>query len=347
MIAQLLFAAKSQFFDNNGDVMTLGTVDITYSLTATPAPTYKNSAKTVANDYPIQLTAAGKADIYLDAGSYNIITKNRDGVVVDTTDEFIVSDHSQINIGGNTPIGGIIMYAGLISEIPVGWHLCDGSEGTPPLQDRFIKGTVYQDNIGDSGGSADAVIVAHTHSNAHTHQIEHTHTVPAHSHTTPVHVHSISHNHSMAHTHSISHDHGGVSATTNTIADHVHDGVMRITYCCTACSGTDAGYTVDEDFWDKDTKLAGGHAHSVTVNLPNFTGTSGSTSEGSTGGSSSPNTGSGGDAATGEQPVTTTSAESSSITTDQNPVLTGSVGETGVGANDPVFYTLAYIMRMA
>ncbi len=347
MVAQLLFAAKSQFFGHNGDVLTLGTVDITHSLTALPAITYQDSAKTVTNDYPIQLTAAGKADIYLDAGSYNIVTRSRDGVVVDTTNNHIIEDHSQINIGGNTPIGGIIMFAGIIADIPEGWHLCDGSDGTPALQDRFIKGTVYQDNIGDSGGSSDAIIVSHSHSNAHTHVINHTHNVPPHSHTTPVHVHTMSHNHSMQHTHSIAHDHASVSATTNTESDHVHNGVCELTYTGTGCAGTDSGYLVLEDTWDKNTKAAGGHSHTVSVNLPKLEGNSGDPSQGSTGGSSSPNTGSGGDAATGTQPETSTTGVSDTTTTGQNPVITGSMGETGVGANDPVYYTLAYIMRMS
>ena len=36
------------------------------------------------------------------------------------------------------PAGGIIMWAGPISSIPAGWSLCDGSNGTPDLTDKFI-----------------------------------------------------------------------------------------------------------------------------------------------------------------------------------------------------------------
>jgi hypothetical protein len=41
----------------------------------------------------------------------------------------------------NVPSGGIIMYSGLNSDIPGlpgGWSLCDGSNGTPDLTDKFI-----------------------------------------------------------------------------------------------------------------------------------------------------------------------------------------------------------------
>ena len=37
------------------------------------------------------------------------------------------------------PQGSIIMWSGSVSAIPDGWALCDGSNGTPDLQDNFIK----------------------------------------------------------------------------------------------------------------------------------------------------------------------------------------------------------------
>jgi hypothetical protein len=37
-----------------------------------------------------------------------------------------------------TPIGGIIMWSGALVDIPAGWQLCDGTNGTPDLQNRFI-----------------------------------------------------------------------------------------------------------------------------------------------------------------------------------------------------------------
>lgn len=39
----------------------------------------------------------------------------------------------------DVPIKGEIkMYNGLLEDIPEGWHICDGTEGTPDLTDRFI-----------------------------------------------------------------------------------------------------------------------------------------------------------------------------------------------------------------
>jgi microcystin-dependent protein len=41
---------------------------------------------------------------------------------------------------GTIPVGGIIMWSGTISNIPSGWALCNGSNGTPDLRSKFIVG---------------------------------------------------------------------------------------------------------------------------------------------------------------------------------------------------------------
>jgi len=81
---------------------------------------------------------------------------------------------------GNTPTwasgfpsGGIIMWSGTIATIPSGWYLCNGSNGTPDLRNKFVIGA-YQDTTGtayttvtgsdtQTGGTKDAIVVSHTH----------------------------------------------------------------------------------------------------------------------------------------------------------------------------------------
>jgi len=41
---------------------------------------------------------------------------------------------------GIIPVGGVIMWSGFIAAIPTGWALCDGSNGTPDLRNRFVVG---------------------------------------------------------------------------------------------------------------------------------------------------------------------------------------------------------------
>ena len=67
--------------------------------------------------------------------------------------------------------GMIMMYTG--STAPSGWALCDGQNGTPDLRDRFIVSSGSSYNIDATGGSADAIVVSHTH----------TLTDPGHTHT--------------------------------------------------------------------------------------------------------------------------------------------------------------------
>tara|TARA_R110002126_G_scaffold10790_1_gene49328 strand:- start:1 stop:714 length:714 start_codon:yes stop_codon:yes gene_type:complete len=73
--------------------------------------------------------------------------------------------------------GMIMLWSGSEASIPSGWLLCNGTSSTPNLQNRFVIGAGDTYAVAVTGGSADAVVVSHTH----------TATV-----TDPSHVHSIS-----------------------------------------------------------------------------------------------------------------------------------------------------------
>lgn len=94
------------------------------------------------------------------------------------------------------PSGIITMWSGSIATIPTGWVLCNGANGTPNLIDRFVimAGGTY--NVGSTGGSKDAIVVSHTH------------TQNAHSHTQAAHSHTAATSSSGAHTHDIVGDSG-------------------------------------------------------------------------------------------------------------------------------------------
>jgi len=51
------------------------------------------------------------------------------------------------------PSGIIAMWSGAIANIPSGWALCNGSNGTPDLRDRFIVGAGGAYSPGNTGGS--------------------------------------------------------------------------------------------------------------------------------------------------------------------------------------------------
>jgi hypothetical protein len=89
--------------------------------------------------------------------------------------------------GSGFPSGGIIMWSGTIATIPSGWYLCNGSNGTPDLRNRFVIGA-HSDDAGaakttvtgsatQSGGSKDAIVVAHTHTGSTSSVGDHQHEV--------------------------------------------------------------------------------------------------------------------------------------------------------------------------
>ena len=39
------------------------------------------------------------------------------------------------------PVGTILPYTGDLNKIPHGWFLCDGSNGTPDLREKFLQGS--------------------------------------------------------------------------------------------------------------------------------------------------------------------------------------------------------------
>lgn len=88
--------------------------------------------------------------------------------------------------GSAIPSGIITMWSGTIATIPSGWYLCNGSNGTPDLRDKFIiganadSGGAAKTNVTGSytqtGGTKDAIVVSHTHTA--------TVTDPGHNHTT-------------------------------------------------------------------------------------------------------------------------------------------------------------------
>lgn len=50
------------------------------------------------------------------------------------------------------PVGTIIPYAGDLSKIPYGWHVCDGTNDTPDLSDRFLEGTTAKPKMFKNAG---------------------------------------------------------------------------------------------------------------------------------------------------------------------------------------------------
>lgn len=65
--------------------------------------------------------------------------------------------------GQTIPAGIIMMWSGLAAAIPVGFKLCDGTNSTPDLRNKFIVGATGTYPIGAQGGTTDTVVASHSH----------------------------------------------------------------------------------------------------------------------------------------------------------------------------------------
>jgi hypothetical protein len=122
---------------------------------------------------------------------------------------------------GNAFVAGMIMlWSGSSASIPSGWLLCDGSSSTPDLRNRFVVGATSTYAVGATGGSADAIVVAHTHTGT-------TNAAGSHSHITAL-LASDSGNMEYGSTGSIKgltgnvYASGEAGANTSTVSDHSH-----------------------------------------------------------------------------------------------------------------------------
>tara|TARA_R110002051_G_scaffold86498_2_gene152382 strand:- start:50518 stop:51144 length:627 start_codon:yes stop_codon:yes gene_type:complete len=83
-------------------------------------------------------------------------------------------------VGYVMPKGCIVMWSGAANNIPEGWALCDGFNGTPDLRGRFIVGAGVEYDVDEKGGTDSIALTidqmpAHTHSNKISSNGYHTH----------------------------------------------------------------------------------------------------------------------------------------------------------------------------
>lgn len=103
------------------------------------------------------------------------VVRGQDGTTASAFSQF---DYFELRVVAEdmrhiVPSGAIMMWSGNIASIPLGWLLCDGTNGTPDLRNKFIVGA-YHDTTGtayttitgsdtQTGGTKDAIVVTHTH----------------------------------------------------------------------------------------------------------------------------------------------------------------------------------------
>jgi microcystin-dependent protein len=149
-----------QFFDNNGLPLSGGLIYTYQAGSSTPFTTYTTSGGTIPNSNPIILDSAGRTpqQIWLEVGySYKFIVQTSAGVTLQTLDNLYPILQNASGSGATIP------WSGSIGSIPAGWAICNGTNGTPDLRDRFVVCAGGGYAVGATGGQADTTLVSHTH----------------------------------------------------------------------------------------------------------------------------------------------------------------------------------------
>lgn len=159
-------------------------------------------------------------------------------------------------LASRLPAGLITMWSGAVNAVPAGWALCNGSNGTPDLRNRFIVGAGSTYSVGSTGGANSVTLT--------------TAQIPAHNHSVTVNSGG-SHNHSASTGSAGSHSHSG---STNSTGNHRHSWIYR------TGSGSATGYSSQpttsgngqsnstQSLWTNNTGMqsTGSHSHSLSIN---------------------------------------------------------------------------------
>jgi len=167
-----------QFFNNDGLPLNAGKIYTYQAGSTTPLATYTDSSGLIANTNPIILGTDGRppSTIWLTEGFfYKFVLKTSADVTIQTYDNLYGIIGATPPAATPIPAGAIVLWSGSIGSIPAGYVICNGSNGTPDLRDRFVVGAGSTYAVNATGGSADSVLVSHTHTNTVTSVSDHVH----------------------------------------------------------------------------------------------------------------------------------------------------------------------------
>jgi microcystin-dependent protein len=281
-------------------------------------------------------STAANARTNLGLGSAAVLTAGtaaNNAVQLDGTAKLPAVDGSQLTGIVTVPSGLVAMWSGSIASIPAGWFLCNGSNGTPDLRDRFVVGAGTTYAVAATGGAAtvtlaEANLPSHTHAvsgNTGNQSADHTHLVSGNTGTE-----------SAGHTHTYSGNTGNESANHNHAGNAVDVG--NHTHGISIGSSTNSANPNNRatNFNGTSTSSTdGGGAHGHTLSIGNQSANHTHAYSGTTSGIS----------ANHSHAVSITSG---GVSANHSHAINFASGATGSGTahqNLPPYYALAYIMK--
>jgi hypothetical protein len=156
------------FLNATGQPLSGGKINTYLAGSSAPLATYTDVNGTIANANPIILGADGKApsEIWLTQNySYKFVVQDSSGASVSSYDNLYgILQTAPVVTPSSVPTGCILIWSGAIGSIPSGFVICDGTNSTPDLRDRFVLGAGNNYAVSATGGTTDSIVVSHTHS---------------------------------------------------------------------------------------------------------------------------------------------------------------------------------------
>ncbi len=121
--------------DVNGKVQVSATTNLKNTLTV------KNGANVTSGN------------VVVTSGNVNVVNSSANAPLGVIESKNFTTDIDKTG-NGAAPKGAIIIWSGSIDNIPTGWALCDGANGSPNLQGKFVVGHGDADNTSVSGSAA-------------------------------------------------------------------------------------------------------------------------------------------------------------------------------------------------
>ena len=309
-VVQYVIEEGSKFEIGTGTYTSSGT---TLTRTPTESSESDNSAITLSGTTTVSVTAIDDDYNRLQHGGSDKVVATSTGATVTgtlTATSFSGDGSALTGIEG-VPTGVIAMWSGTNANIPSGWALCDGTNSTPDLTDRFILGRASGSNTNSTGG-ANTVTLATGNLPAHTHSSGNiaTDSAGAHTHTLSGNTSSAgAHNHTGNTSNTGSHSHNVVGRYDNGGGGNNYNVGFSNSWRKGAGSGTNTksvGYTSNTGSHSHNLSLSNTGAHTHTLS---------------------------GNAASAGAHTHTMSGD------------TGSVGSGTAVTITPVYYTLAFIIK--
>jgi hypothetical protein len=135
----------------NGNLTVGGTLGVTGNITATANLSANNIA--ISNALPVTSGGTGLATLTANAVVLGNGTSNPSFVSPGTSGNVLVSNGTTWTSGVAFVTGMIMLWSGSVGSIPSGWLLCDGTNSTPDLRNRFVVGAGDTYSVNATGGS--------------------------------------------------------------------------------------------------------------------------------------------------------------------------------------------------